>query len=76
LQTAKRLGADEVIDISGHTDLVSAIQAQAKRPFDVVIEAVGKPEVWEAAARLVRKGGTVNFFGGCPRARRFHSIRR
>ena len=66
LQTAKRLGADEVIDISGHTDLVSAIQAQAKQPFDVVIEAVGKPEVWEAAARLVRKGGTVNFFGGCP----------
>ena len=34
--------------------------------FDVVIEAVGKPETWEAAVRLVRKGGTVNFFGGCP----------
>jgi L-iditol 2-dehydrogenase len=31
-----------------------------------VIEAVGKPETWEAAVRLVRKGGTVNFFGGCP----------
>ena len=31
-----------------------------------MIEAVGKPEVWEAAVRLVRKGGTVNFFGGCP----------
>ena len=34
--------------------------------FDVVIEAVGKPEVWEQAVRLVRKGGLVNFFGGCP----------
>jgi hypothetical protein len=34
--------------------------------FDSVIEAVGKPEVWEAAVRLVRKGGAVNFFGGCP----------
>jgi L-iditol 2-dehydrogenase len=34
--------------------------------FDAVIEAVGKPETWEAAVRLVRKGGTVNFFGGCP----------
>jgi L-iditol 2-dehydrogenase len=32
----------------------------------VVIEAVGKPETWEAAIQLVRKGGTVNFFGGCP----------
>ena len=35
-------------------------------PFDAVIEAVGKPEVWEAAVHLVRKGGAVNFFGGCP----------
>ncbi len=34
--------------------------------FDAVIEAVGKPEVWEAAVHLVRKGGAVNFFGGCP----------
>lgn len=34
--------------------------------FDVVIEAIGKPETWEAAVRLVRKGGAVNFFGGCP----------
>ncbi len=34
--------------------------------FDVVVEAIGKPETWEAAIRLVRKGGTVNLFGGCP----------
>jgi L-iditol 2-dehydrogenase len=67
LQTARRLGADHVIDVSGAaTDLVSAIQAQTAIPFDVVIEAVGKPEVWEASVKLVRKGGTVNFFGGCP----------
>jgi L-iditol 2-dehydrogenase len=31
----------------------------------VVIEAVGKPEAWEWAVDMVRKGGTVNFFGGC-----------
>ncbi len=31
-----------------------------------MIEATGKPEVWEAAVHLVRKGGAVNFFGGCP----------
>ncbi|MBI3878198.1 MAG: zinc-binding dehydrogenase [Verrucomicrobia bacterium] len=37
-----------------------------KIEFDVVVEAVGKPEIWEAAVRLVRKGGLVNFFGGCP----------
>ena len=66
LQTARRLGADHVIDIASQTDLVHAIQAAAITPFDVVIEAVGKPEVWEAAVKLVRKGGLVNFFGGCP----------
>ena len=66
LQTAHRLGAQSVIDISGQTGLLPAVQAQTGDPFDTVIEAVGKPEVWEAAVRLVRKGGVVNFFGGCP----------
>ena len=26
----------------------------------------GNPEAWELATQLVRKGGTINFFGGCP----------
>jgi len=66
LQAARKLGAQSVIDTSGHADLLLAVQAQTSAPFDAVIEAVGKPEVWEAAVRLVRKGGIVNFFGGCP----------
>ena len=36
-----------------------------KRGSDVVMEAVGRPEAWEWAMHMVRKGGTVNFFGGC-----------
>ncbi len=66
LQTARHLGAAHVLDLTGQPDLVHAVQAQPNPPFDAVIEAVGKPEVWEAATRLVRKGGKVNFFGGCP----------
>lgn len=66
LKTAARLGAERVIDIAGKADLVEAIRSGADSPFDVVIEAVGKPEVWETATKLVRKGGKVNFFGGCP----------
>jgi L-iditol 2-dehydrogenase len=66
LQAARGLGAANVIDIAGEADLVRTIQAGAGSVFDVVIEAVGKPEVWEAAVKLVRKGGVVNFFGGCP----------
>jgi hypothetical protein len=29
-------------------------------------QAVGKPLTWEWAVNSVRRGGTVNFFGGCP----------
>jgi L-iditol 2-dehydrogenase len=66
LRAALKLGAARVIDLSGTAGLVSAVKTESPNGFDVVIEAVGKPEVWEAATRCVRKGGTVNFFGGCP----------
>jgi L-iditol 2-dehydrogenase len=38
-----------------------------KLGFDCVIEAVGKAETWNQAVELVRPGGRVNLFGGCPR---------
>ena len=72
LKTARKLGADKVVDMTGAADLVAAMQASVKQPFDAVIEAVGKPETWEASVRLVRKGGTVNFFGGCPAGTSVH----
>jgi L-iditol 2-dehydrogenase len=34
--------------------------------YDCVIEAIGRPETWHAACDLVRPGGRVNLFGGCP----------
>ncbi|MCX8108382.1 MAG: alcohol dehydrogenase catalytic domain-containing protein [Verrucomicrobiae bacterium] len=67
LEAAARLGAKTVVDVTNvelSTD--DAVKSACPEPFDAVIEAVGKPEVWEAASRLVRKGGRVNFFGGCP----------
>jgi L-iditol 2-dehydrogenase len=66
LAAAKKLGAAQVIDIGDGADLVSKIRAATEIKFDAVIEAVGRPEIWEAAVQLVRKGGAVNFFGGCP----------
>ena len=66
LKTAQRLGAEEIIDVGGKAGLIEAVQAQSDAGFDVVVEAVGKPETWEAAVQSVRKGGAVNFFGGCP----------
>jgi L-iditol 2-dehydrogenase len=66
LDAARRLGASSVIDIGDGHGLVTGIREASKTHFDAVIEAVGRPEVWESAVHLVRKGGTVNFFGGCP----------
>ncbi|PYJ56326.1 MAG: alcohol dehydrogenase [Verrucomicrobia bacterium] len=66
LEAARRLGASQVVDIAEQPDLVKAVATALNSVFDVVIEAVGKPESWEAAVQLARKGGVVNFFGGCP----------
>jgi L-iditol 2-dehydrogenase len=67
VEFAKRLGADEVIQITQVQDVVEAVRALTpeRRGADVVIEAVGRPEAWESAIEMVRKGGTVNLFGGC-----------
>jgi L-iditol 2-dehydrogenase len=66
LEAAQRLGASQVIDIGDGREVVTTIRNATDTRFDAVIEAVGRPETWEAAVQLVRKGGTVNFFGGCP----------
>ncbi|MFN7921325.1 MAG: zinc-binding dehydrogenase [Bryobacteraceae bacterium] len=64
---AARMGADEVIVAADGVDVVSEVRRMtAGYGVDVAIEAVGIPDTWEQAVRMVRKGGTVNFFGGCP----------
>jgi L-iditol 2-dehydrogenase len=67
------LGADEGIltsrnvDLNSDTALISEVKARTGgRGADIVIEAIGRPESWELATLLVRKGGLINFFGGCP----------
>jgi L-iditol 2-dehydrogenase len=64
---AKHMGAHDVVQITKVKDPVEAVRmlSPEKRGSDVAIEAVGRPEAWEWAIDMVRKGGTVNFFGGC-----------
>jgi L-iditol 2-dehydrogenase len=67
IDQAMSLGADEGVLMDGRSHLVSGVKRLTEgRGADAVIEAIGLPETWELAVELVRKGGTVNFFGGCP----------
>lgn len=67
VDAARRMGAHEVVQITQVQDPVDAVRALTpeRRGGDVVIEAVGRPMAWEWSIDMVRKGGTVNFFGGC-----------
>jgi len=61
---ARKKGAHEVVQITKVNDPVEAVRelSPERRGADVAIEAVGRPEAWEWAVQMVRKGGTVNFF--------------
>ncbi len=67
IDRALMLGADEGILMGNTEATIAEMKARtAGRGADVVLEAIGQPVAWELATRLVRKGGTINFFGGCP----------
>jgi L-iditol 2-dehydrogenase len=67
LDRAAALGADELVVGDDGSNPVKAIREMTGgRGVDIAIEAVGKPQTWEWAVNMVRRGGTVNFFGGCP----------
>ena len=67
LDNAVNMGADELLISGDVEDTIKTVrQLTSNRGADVAIEAVGNPEVWELAPRLLRRGGIVNFFGGCP----------
>jgi len=66
LDYAAKLGADATIN-SGREDAVAKVQQSTNGyGVDIAIEAIGLPSTWEQALKLVRKGGKVLEFGGCP----------
>src|SRR5262245_9846081 len=69
IKTAERLGATAAVDIASVSNPIAAVRELTPRCFgaDAVIEAVGSPTTWQWAIQVVRCGGTVNLFGGCPR---------
>jgi L-iditol 2-dehydrogenase len=65
LEIARKIGVDETINMREVNQINRIRELTDNRGADVVIEAVGKPEAWQHAYQMVRKGGTVLFFGGC-----------
>jgi L-iditol 2-dehydrogenase len=69
VRAAERLGARAAFDVAQLDDPVRRVLelTEGGRGADSVVEAVGSPVTWEWAIQMVRRGGTVNLFGGCPR---------
>jgi L-iditol 2-dehydrogenase len=68
LKAALACGAEAALDLGELSDPVKACQEKTpeKRGADLVIEAVGRPAAWSQALKIVRPGGRVLLFGGCP----------
>jgi L-iditol 2-dehydrogenase len=67
LDRAAALGAQVLLTADDSLNVVTAVRDATKdHGADVAIEAVGSPRTWQEAVQMVRRGGTVNFFGGCP----------
>jgi L-iditol 2-dehydrogenase len=69
IRAAERLGAIAAFDVSEIDNPISLVRqlTDGARGADAVVEAVGSATTWQWALQMVRKGGTVNLFGGCPR---------
>jgi L-iditol 2-dehydrogenase len=67
VEAAQQLGATRIVQAATVRKAIQQTRALTPkdRGVDIAIEAVGVPEAWQEAVELVRKGGTVNFFGGC-----------
>jgi L-iditol 2-dehydrogenase len=69
IRAAEQFGAHAAFIGPDLSDPAKAVRelTEGARGADAVIEAVGTAQTWEWALQMVRRGGVVNLFGGCPR---------
>ncbi len=67
VEIARSFGGKDVIQTLLGTDVIARVRALTTNGhgMDAAIEAVALPETWQWAVEMLRKGGTVNLFGGC-----------
>lgn len=63
---AKALNADSVLDPSEEGYEEKVLNLSSGKGFDAVIAALGSPPVFEDSLKYVKRGGTLNLFGGAP----------
>src|ERR1700722_8404007 len=68
MDIARRLGAAAAFDAAELENPVAAVRqlTEGGGGGERVLHALGRAQSWEWALQLVRKGGTVNQFSGCP----------
>ncbi|EQD53985.1 Alcohol dehydrogenase zinc-binding domain protein, partial [mine drainage metagenome] len=67
VELARSFGARHIVQTTKTDDVIASVRALTPqgRGADSVVEAVALPETWQWAVDMARKGGVVNFFGGC-----------
>lgn len=70
LQLARSFGVEHLVN-ARTADVRALVRNLSEgRGADALIECTGQQEVWESAPAMVRRGGTVSFFGGLPASTR------
>ena len=67
VEAARQLGAAHVVQTASIRKAISETRALTQRAavWILPLRRWERPDAWQEALELVRKGGTVNFFGGC-----------
>lgn len=65
LDVARRLDFGTVIDASDNGLYDPVMEWTDGSGADIIVECVGRPNVWEAASQLAGTAGELLFFGGC-----------
>ncbi|HAH06362.1 MAG TPA: hypothetical protein DCM05_07510 [Elusimicrobia bacterium] len=65
LQRVRDAGADSAVSSNDEDPAQSARSFSGGHGPDCVFEAVGTPQTWETAVKMVRRGGRVCLYGGC-----------
>jgi L-iditol 2-dehydrogenase len=69
LELARSFGI-EVVDLRSEAANAAILERTDGRGADAVVECTGSEDVWQDAPGMVRRGGTVSFFGGLPASAR------